>query len=121
VPPPDQRVEGLEFAELTADDEQFVGEAIWLVLFARRHMNSGSDDVVANGAERFIPPGLPRVRVSSFLDTTAAFPGGSALAEAKMGALLSFIAAPMALALARVLKVPGRSPALAQPALERPG
>jgi hypothetical protein len=39
---------------------------------------------------------------------TAAFPSGAALAQAKMGALLSFIAAPIAVGVARVLGV-GRS------------
>ena len=35
---------------------------------------------------------------------TAAFPQGPALAETKMGALLSFAAAPLALALSRMLR-----------------
>jgi Na+:H+ antiporter, NhaA family len=35
---------------------------------------------------------------------TAAFPGGTALAETKMGALLSFVAAPLALLASRVLR-----------------
>lgn len=39
---------------------------------------------------------------------TAAFPPGAALAETKMGALLSFVAAPIAIAAARVLRVHGR-------------
>lgn len=38
----------------------------------------------------------------SLFFATAAFPGGSALAETKMGALMSFIAAPLALVLARL-------------------
>jgi NhaA family Na+:H+ antiporter len=37
--------------------------------------------------------------------TTAAFPPGSVLDEAKMGALLSFFAAPLAIAVARVLRL----------------
>jgi hypothetical protein len=36
---------------------------------------------------------------------TAAFDGGAALAQTKMGALLSFIAAPLALIVARVCRV----------------
>ena len=39
---------------------------------------------------------------------TAAFPGGTALAETKMGALLSFVAAPLAVLIARVLGVSDR-------------
>lgn len=40
----------------------------------------------------------------SLFFATAAFPEGSALAETKMGALLSFVAAPLAIALARILR-----------------
>jgi Na+:H+ antiporter, NhaA family len=39
---------------------------------------------------------------------TAAFPGGTALAETKMGALLSFVAAPLAVVVARALGVSHR-------------
>jgi NhaA family Na+:H+ antiporter len=41
----------------------------------------------------------------SLFFATAAFPGGSALAETKMGALLSFAAAPLALLVSRVMPV----------------
>ncbi len=41
----------------------------------------------------------------SLFFATAAFPGGPALAETKMGALLSFVAAPLAVILSRVLRV----------------
>lgn len=41
----------------------------------------------------------------SLFFATAAFPGGRALAETKMGALLSFVAAPLAIAVARMLRV----------------
>ncbi len=40
----------------------------------------------------------------SLFFTTAAFPEGSALAQTKMGALLSFLAAPLALAVSRVMR-----------------
>ena len=40
----------------------------------------------------------------SLFFATAAFPGGAALAETKMGALLSMIAAPLAVAVARALR-----------------
>jgi NhaA family Na+:H+ antiporter len=39
---------------------------------------------------------------------TAAFPDGTALAETKMGALLSFVAAPLAMVVARMIGTPGR-------------
>ncbi len=45
----------------------------------------------------------------SLFFATAAFPGGAALAETKMGALLSFVAAPLALAAARSLRVRSKS------------
>jgi NhaA family Na+:H+ antiporter len=41
----------------------------------------------------------------SLFFATAAFPAGAALAETKMGALLSFIAAPIAVAVSRLLRV----------------
>ena len=41
----------------------------------------------------------------SLFFATAAFQGGAALAETKMGALLSFVAAPIALLMSRVLRV----------------
>jgi Na+:H+ antiporter, NhaA family len=43
----------------------------------------------------------------SLFFATAAFPEGAALAETKMGALFSFAAAPLALLLARILRVGG--------------
>jgi NhaA family Na+:H+ antiporter len=39
----------------------------------------------------------------SLFFATAAFPGGAALAETKMGALLSFVAAPLALVVSRLV------------------
>ena len=44
----------------------------------------------------------------SLFFATAAFPGGVALAETKMGALLSFVAAPIALAVARLRRARAR-------------
>lgn len=41
----------------------------------------------------------------SLFFATAAFPSGTVLAETKMGALLSFVAAPLALVVSRVLRV----------------
>ena len=42
----------------------------------------------------------------SLFFATAAFPGGAALAETKMGALLSFVAAPLALVVSRLVRRP---------------
>ncbi len=42
----------------------------------------------------------------SLFFATAAFPGGPALAETKMGALLSFVAAPIALIASRLTRRP---------------
>ena len=74
-----------------------------------------------SGAARLVgaslPPGLRRSDVLvvgviasigftvSLFFATAAFPEGSALAETKMGALLSFIGAPLAIAVARMMRV----------------
>ena len=72
---------------------------------------------IARLAGGHLPPGL---RVSDLLVVglvaaigftvslffaTAAFPAGTALAETKMGALLSFVAAPIAVAVSRMLRV----------------
>jgi Na+:H+ antiporter, NhaA family len=72
---------------------------------------------IARLAGGHLPPGL---RVSDLLVVglvaaigftvslffaTAAFPAGTALAETKMGALLSFVAAPIAVVVSRVLRV----------------
>ena len=46
----------------------------------------------------------------SLFFATAAFAEGTALAQTKMGALLSFVAAPIAFLMSRVLRI--RSPAL---------
>jgi Na+:H+ antiporter, NhaA family len=86
-----------------------IGKPIGIMLF------SG----IARAAGGQLPPGL-RARdlfvvgvvaaigftVSLFF-ATAAFPTGPALAETKMGALLSFLAAPVALAMSRLLRAGG--------------
>ena len=46
----------------------------------------------------------------SLFFATAAFPAGTALAETKMGALLSFLAAPLALVVARAIRVQSLAP-----------
>jgi len=45
----------------------------------------------------------------SLLFATAAFPGGAALAETKTGALLSLVAAPVALLVSRIVRGPVRA------------
>jgi hypothetical protein len=47
---------------------------------------------------------LPPLLTVALFFATAAFPEGTALAETKMGALLSFAAAPLALLASRVLR-----------------
>jgi Na+:H+ antiporter, NhaA family len=84
-----------------------VGKPLGILLFANAARLAGAS----------LPPGL---RVGDLLVVgvaasigftvalffaTAAFPGGTALAETKMGALLSFIAAPLAVVIARVVGV----------------
>jgi Na+:H+ antiporter, NhaA family len=46
----------------------------------------------------------------SLFFATAAFPAGTALAETKMGALLSFAAAPLGLLVSRFVRAPGAQP-----------
>jgi NhaA family Na+:H+ antiporter len=79
---------------------------------------------VARRAGASLPPGL---RISDLLVVgvtasigftvalffaTAAFPAGTALAETKMGALLSFVAAPLAIVAARIIGISTRRPSL---------
>jgi NhaA family Na+:H+ antiporter len=74
----------------------------------------------AAAARRFGAPLPPEMRMSELLIigvaasigftvalffATAAFPEGTALAETKMGALLSFVAAPLAIGLSKVVRV----------------
>jgi len=84
-----------------------IGKPIGIMLFSGMARLAGGQ----------LPPGLRSVdlfvvglvaaigfTVSLFF-ATAAFPPGPALAETKMGALLSFVAAPIALAMSRLLRV----------------
>jgi Na+:H+ antiporter, NhaA family len=83
-----------------------LGKPIGILLFSR----------LARAAGGSLPPGLGTgdllvvgvvaaigFTVSLFF-ATAAFPGGVALAETKMGALLSFVAAPLALVVSRIVR-----------------
>jgi NhaA family Na+:H+ antiporter len=99
-----------------------VGKPVGILLFAN----------VARLAGASLPPGLRAgdllvVGVAASIGftvalffATAAFPAGTALAETKMGALLSFFAAPLAVLIARIVGVsgvqrPGDPGALASP------
>ena len=105
---------GVQFAQIGAGTYYvfaglLLGKPIGILLF------SG----MARLAGGHLPPGLRKsdlfvvglvaaigFTVSLFF-ATAAFPEGAALAETKMGALLSFLAAPVAFLAARLLRVPG--------------
>jgi NhaA family Na+:H+ antiporter len=90
-----------------------LGKPIGILLFAnaarlmgaRRPAGLGVGDIVLVGIVASIG-----FTVSLFF-ATAAFPDGSALAETKMGALLSFVAAPLALLASRfrTTSVPARA------------
>ena len=83
-----------------------IGKPLGIVLFASAARLAGAslppgmriDDLLVVGVAASIG-----FTVALFF-ATAAFPGGTALAETKMGALLSFVAAPLAVVLARTLK-----------------
>jgi NhaA family Na+:H+ antiporter len=84
-----------------------VGKPVGILLFANAARLAGAT----------LPPGLRLgellvVGVAASIGftvalffATAAFPGGTALAETKMGALLSFVAAPLAVVVARMVGV----------------
>jgi NhaA family Na+:H+ antiporter len=94
-----------------------LGKPIGILLFSN----------VARLAGARLPPGLrPRdllvVGVAASIGftvalffATAAFPAGTELAETKMGALLSFVAAPLAIVVARMLGVKARNTGLDAP------
>ena len=91
-----------------------LGKPIGILLFAN----------VARLAGASFPPGLRPgdllvVGVAASIGftvalffATAAFPGGTALAETKMGALLSVVAAPLAIVVARIVGTSTRRPTL---------
>jgi NhaA family Na+:H+ antiporter len=98
-----------------------VGKPMGVLLFANAARLMGAS----------LPPGLRRgdlvivgvaasigFTVSLFF-ATAAFPAGDALAETKMGALLSFVAAPLALIAARLMGVRDVSDRLVAPGVSR--
>jgi NhaA family Na+:H+ antiporter len=98
-----------------------VGPATWYVvgaLLAGKPLGILASATIAHLAGARLPAGISAhdllvvgvaasigFTVSLFF-ATAAFPAGEALAQAKMGALLSFAAAPLALAIARFRKTP---------------
>lgn len=91
-----------------------LGKPIGILLFANAARLAGAS----------LPPGLRLgdllvVGVAASIGftvalffATAAFPGGVALAETKMGALLSFVAAPLAIVVARMVGTSSRRPTL---------
>jgi NhaA family Na+:H+ antiporter len=82
-----------------------LGKPIGILLFAGVARLAGARLPEGLGARDLLVLGITAsigFTVSLFF-ATAAFPEGSALAETKMGALLSFAAAPLAIAVARVL------------------
>jgi NhaA family Na+:H+ antiporter len=82
-----------------------LGKPIGILLFAGGARLAGARLPEGLGARELLVLGITAsigFTVSLFF-ATAAFPEGSALAETKMGALLSFAAAPLAIAVARVL------------------
>jgi NhaA family Na+:H+ antiporter len=99
-----------------------LGKPIGILLFsnlarlagARLPPGLGSGDLLVVGVAASIG-----FTVALFF-ATAAFPGGPALAQAKMGALLSFTAAPLAIVVARMVGTPRRRAALEPPFRVRP-
>jgi NhaA family Na+:H+ antiporter len=97
-----------------------IGPGTWFVL-AALVVGKPVGILIFSGAARLAGASLPSgLRVTDLLVVgivasigftvslffaTAAFPEGSALAETKMGALLSFLAAPLALIVSRVLRL----------------
>jgi NhaA family Na+:H+ antiporter len=82
-----------------------LGKPMGILLFAGVARLAGARLPEGLGARDLLVLGIAAsigFTVSLFF-STAAFPEGSALAETKMGALLSFAAAPLAIAVARVL------------------
>jgi NhaA family Na+:H+ antiporter len=94
-----------------------LGKPIGILLFSRAALLAGAHlprnlsvgDVLTLGIVASIG-----FTVSLFF-ATAAFSEGAALAETKMGALLSFVAAPLALVVSRLLRTPLRAQAASQP------
>ena len=105
---------GVPFAQIGSGTYYVVaglllGKPIGIVFFSR----------LARAAGGHLPPGLRSgdllvvgvvaaigFTVSLFF-ATAAFPGGAALAQTKMGALLSSVAAPVALVISRIVRARG--------------
>jgi NhaA family Na+:H+ antiporter len=91
-----------------------VGKPIGILVFSGASRLAGSSLPAGLGLADLVVVGITAAigfTVSLFF-ATAAFPAGEMLAETKMGALLSFVAAPLALLASRLLRVPatGASP-----------
>jgi Na+:H+ antiporter, NhaA family len=84
----------------------FLGKPIGILLFAGAARLAGASLPAGLHLADLVVIGITAAigfTVSLFF-ATAAFPAGAALAETKMGALLSFIAAPLALIASRLLR-----------------
>jgi NhaA family Na+:H+ antiporter len=107
------------FANAGVPFEQ-IGAGTWYVLaglLVGKPLGIGAATGLSKALGGHLPSGLGRNEVIvlgiaasigftvSLFFATAAFPGGAALSETKMGALLSLVAAPMAVVAARLLRV----------------
>lgn len=100
-----------------------LGKPLGIVLFARGARFAGAGLPAGLHLADLIVVGMTAsigFTVSLFF-ATAAFPAGAALAETKMGALLSFSAAPVALIASRILRGRPASSIVRQPTVELPG
>jgi NhaA family Na+:H+ antiporter len=88
-----------------------LGKPIGILLLSRIARVAGGSLPPGLGSADLLVVGIVAAigfTVSLFF-ATAAFPGGAALAETKMGALLSFVAAPIALLVSRLIRSRGFS------------
>jgi NhaA family Na+:H+ antiporter len=87
-----------------------VGKPLGILLFSNAARLTGASLPRGVGTKQLVVIGVVAsigFTVSLFF-ATAAFPNGPALAETKMGALLSFVAAPLAIVLAKALSLQTR-------------
>jgi NhaA family Na+:H+ antiporter len=88
-----------------------LGKPVGILLFSKAARLAGASFPPGVGTRQLLVVGVVAsigFTVSLFF-ATAAFPNGPALAETKMGALLSFAAAPLAIVLAKALRLQART------------
>jgi NhaA family Na+:H+ antiporter len=98
-----------------------LGKPIGILLFSRLAQFAGASLPPGLGLADLLIVGIAAsigFTVALFF-ATAAFPSGGALAETKMGALLSFAAAPLALLVSRIVRPSARADPLATAAPRR--